>query len=133
MMDDSNEERSGHPVKLPFALRNFFNEKGYAASNIFENRTTARLKIRCEAVLHLTVTPAFLARSELDFQVLVKDMSKTGIGILCHRQLYPTESFCIELMGRQIHAAVVRCRKLGESCYEVGARISTVATEDTEE
>lgn len=113
-------------VKLPADMRDFFNEAGYVSTVLNEQRTSARLRVRCEAVIHSTYTPPFMNRVEKRARVLVKDLSKCGIGILHHQQMFPTERFCIELHERRLHVTVVRCRKLGDSCFEVGASIEAI-------
>jgi len=110
-------------VRLPEELKGYREEQGFIPSNIFENRTTARLRVRCESRFGIISSPPFVFRTESQFQVLMKDLSKYGIGIITHQQLYPLETFWVELLGKQIRASVVRCRKLGEKCFEVGGRI----------
>ena len=113
-------------VQLPAKLSDFMNEQGYAPTCQFEHRTAARLRVRCEAALSITSSPAFLQRTDFQLIVLIKDLSRSGIGILCHQQLFPVETFSVHLLDREVYASVVRCRKLGIRCYEVGASISSV-------
>ena len=113
-------------VQLPSGMSNFFNETGYIGSIIGEQRSSARLRVRCEATIQSTYTPPFLIRTETRGRVLVKDISRSGIGILFHQQMYPTERFWIELKHRRLHVTVMRCRKLGAACFEVGASIEAI-------
>ncbi|MGN6547162.1 MAG: hypothetical protein ACTHK7_19070 [Aureliella sp.] len=113
-------------VRLPPEMKNFFDESGYIATVIGEQRSSARLRVRCEALIHSTYTPPFLMRLEKRARVLVKDLSRSGIGILLHQQMYPTERFWIELNHRRLHVTVVRCRKLGDACFEIGASIEAI-------
>jgi hypothetical protein len=112
-------------VQLPPELKDFFSENGYTYA---EHRTNARLRVRGESVLTSLYVPPFAKRSATSLRVLVKDMSRSGIALLAPYQLWPTERFGVELCERWIEAEVVRCRKLGERCFEVGARIHSVAT-----
>ena len=130
MIDQHSDPCPPLLVKLPVGKSDFFREHGYAESNIFEKRGSARLRIRCEARLELTSSPPFITRTAFVWTVLVKDLSRSGLSILCHFQLYPLESFSIKLLGRDIQASVVRCRKLGASCYEIGGRISSIHLPD---
>lgn len=113
-------------VQLPPEMSNFFKETGYISTIVGEQRSCARLRVRREAVIETTYTPPFLVRFDKRARVLVKDMSRTGIGILAHQQMYPTERFWVELSDRRVHVTVVRCRKLGGACFEVGATIEAV-------
>jgi hypothetical protein len=114
-------------VRLPHSMKDFLDEQGYVASNIFENRTAARLRVRCESTLRILSSPPFVRRSEQSFQVLIKDLSKNGIGLFAHLQVYPLETFWLELLGRRIQATVVRCRKIDPFCFEVGGLIASVS------
>lgn len=113
-------------VQLPPQMSNFFSETGYVGTIIDEQRSSARLRVRCEAVIQSTYAPPFLIRPQTRGRVLVKDLSRTGIGILFHQQMYPTERFWIELQHRRLHVTVIRCRKLGDSCFEIGASIEAI-------
>lgn len=122
----------GLQVKLPPEMSNFFNETGYVTMVINEQRANARLRVRCQSVIESTYTPPFLNRTEKRAQVLVKDLSRSGIAILHHQQMYPAERFSMELHHRKLHATVVRCRKRGDSCFEIGARIDSVEAQPEE-
>jgi hypothetical protein len=113
-------------VRLPDSMKDFFREQGYISSNIFENRTSARLGVRCASALEVTNSPPFIRRTESLYQVLIKDLSKKGLGLIAHQQLYPLEEFWVELLGKRVQATVVRCRKIDAFCYEVGSRIISV-------
>lgn len=115
-------------VQLPPSLSGFFTESGYTPTTFAEHRTNARLRVRSEAVLTSLYAPPFVKRAGQALRILVKDMSRSGIGILTPHQLWPTERFGVELYSRWIEAEVVRCRKLGDKCFEVGARIRSVST-----
>ena len=62
-------------------------------------------------------------RSDCEMRVLVKDVSKCGIGLIVHEQLWPEEQVTITFMGRRAVAKIVRCRRLGKGCYECGAKL----------
>ena len=54
---------------------------------------------------------------------LIKDLSQSGVGLLYHEQLFPGEEIELELSQHVVRATVSRCRFLGPSCYEIGARV----------
>ena len=113
-------------VELPPELANFFDEGGYVSTTIFEQRSNARLRVRTISSLRILYTMPFSKRTCLRSRALIKDLSKKGIGILLHEQLWPGERFCVELLGRLIIAEVVRCRKLGHRCFEIGSVIDQI-------
>ncbi len=115
-------------VQLPPAMSNFFAEGGYTASFFSESRSNARLRVRTRATLIFIKQPSFVRRSCVTAEILIKDLSRSGVGILTHLQMWPSEEFSVELYGRLIEARVVRCKKLGELCYEVGAKVSAVTS-----
>jgi len=110
-------------VVLPSSLASFYEESGYCDPSFFEQRRATRLNIRCEAAMCIESSPANVLRTERNSTVLVKDISKRGINVLTHEQLWPEEILYIRFQCRQIRVRVVRCRCLGESCWEVGAKI----------
>ncbi|MEZ6135651.1 MAG: hypothetical protein R3C53_12145 [Pirellulaceae bacterium] len=119
-------------VKLPEDLKAFYEESGYQSSTPIEHRTNARLRIRRDAELEFIHIPNALRavtmlHSDPKVRVLIKDLSRTGIGILIHEQIFPTEEFQVTFQGRLIHATAVRCRRIAAECYEVGARVNQVA------
>jgi hypothetical protein len=113
-------------VKLPPEFSNFFEEGGYTAAYYNECRSNARLRVRKEAMISSIFVPPFAGRPRRSWRVLVKDISRTGVSVLNHEQLWPSETFSLELHGRMLTARVVRCRKLGPLCYECGAVLMTI-------
>jgi len=71
-----------------------------------------------------------LVRSESEMRVLVKDVSKCGMGLLVHEQLFPEERISVHFMGRRALATVVRCRRLGKRCYECGAKLVSFESDE---
>ncbi|MCC7337500.1 MAG: hypothetical protein IT422_20605 [Pirellulaceae bacterium] len=127
---------AGLEVILPDNLKAFFCESGYLPTTAEEARTNARLRVRSIGDILMMHTPSMLRlglteRSRRAGKVLIKDLSRTGIGVLYHQQIYPAEQFQVRFQGRLINAAAVRCRRLGDKCYETGARI--VSLEKLEE
>ncbi len=108
-------------VILPVGLASFFDESGFASPSPHERRRYARLKIRkCVDIDFLGVGGKPPRHSG---KALTSDLSKEGVGILYHEQVFPEERFKIRIGEQIITALVMRCRKLGPNCYEVGAII----------
>jgi hypothetical protein len=97
----------------------------------FENRSFNRVVAYCEGFLKITSQPRVLkeaqgSSTEICGGAVVKDISRNGIGVYFHEQLYPLQKFEVEFQGRSISALVVRCRFISKNCYEVGAIIQSV-------
>ncbi len=114
-------------VELPPDLKAFFEESGYLPTTAMEFRGNARLRVRSDATLSFLHGPANLIQGidPLPNQstILIKDLSRSGIGFLYHRQLYPTQALKVVFQGRDIETLVVRCRRLGDRCFEIGGRV----------
>ena len=124
-------------VILPPELRTFYAERGYLCTNPHEDRRFARLNVRSQAHIRFFPPPALLEASPIandqhQGTALVKDLSRTGIAILYHRQIFPGERFDVLLHGRAIDATAVRCRRVGAHCYETGAVVNCVTSESDE-
>ncbi len=124
---------AGLEVILPEDLKAFFYETGYLPTTAEEARCNARLRVRGVGDLLLTHTPPVLRdglskRTKRTGKTLIKDLSRSGIGILYHEQIFPEELFQIRFQGRLINSIAVRCRRLGVQCYEVGGRIVSLET-----
>lgn len=124
---------AGLEVILPEDLKSFFYESGYLPSTAEEARCNARLRVRSVGDILLTHTPPVLRdgltkRTKRSSKTLIKDLSRSGIGILYHEQIFPEERFQIRFQGRLINSIAVRCRRLGVQCYEVGGRIVSLET-----
>jgi hypothetical protein len=111
-------------VVLPPELDGFFEELGYTPSNPFDERRAPRLRLRCPALLEVTRTLPSARRETGLAHVLVSDVSRLGFGLLHHEQLWPEERITLWLPSHHLHATVVRCRRRGPSCYEIGAELT---------
>ena len=121
-------------VILPEELVSFYSERGYLAPKPHEDRRYARLNVRSHGNIRFfpqcfSLQFDLVASDERRGTVLVKDLSRTGISILYHRQIFPGERFDILVHGRAIDSTAVRCRRIGDQCYETGATINSVSTE----
>ncbi len=117
-------------IELPDHMADFLLEEGYLEAIYGEQRSNARLRVRCRATRVSDFVPVFVKNRTLQASVLMKDMSRSGIGLLSHEQLWPGETCWIELMQRQLHVQVVRCRKLGPKCFEVGGIITSIVSDN---
>ena len=111
-------------IVLPASLAAFFSEPGYCDSTFFEDRKLLRLRIRCKAVMAIEYSPPSIPRKVPQAIVFVKDISKQGIGIISHQQIWPEEKLLICFHGRRVRATTSRCRRIAEFCWEVGGEIT---------
>ncbi len=123
-------------VVLPAHLRVFYAEHGYHPTIATEYRHNSRMRVRSVGQIRFDAPPPGMQLPALPEgaecgTILIKDISKTGIGILYHRQIFPGEAFEVYFLNRVLKAVASRCRREGELCYETGARVLSVrAVED---
>lgn len=83
---------------------------------------------RCQGanlLVALRVGPTFPALPRLSqwWGVYLSDIGRGGVGFLHGEPLYPREQAKITLAdGKLQHIEIVRCHRLGERCYSIGAR-----------
>jgi hypothetical protein len=88
-----------------------------------DQRRFRRQPVFCAAALQHVTTIKALPRAVEWHKVVLLNVGRGGVGFLHSRQLYPSERLQLifpDLRPRYIE--VVRCRKLGSQCFEVGAQ-----------
>ncbi len=96
-------------------------ERGVVDSSPFEARRTARFRCRGTAVILLLESPINFVNQELEAAVIVRDVSRTGLGLISHQQYFPEQRLMIVLENTRIEGKVARARKLGPCCFEIGS------------
>jgi hypothetical protein len=57
--------------------------------------------------------------------IYTTDLSRKGMGLLAPLQLFPMERVNLRMSdGRECQLEIVRCRRVGNGCYECGARFA---------
>ena len=88
-----------------------------------DRRRFRRQRVFCAAALQHATTLRALPRAEEWHKIVVRDVGRGGVGFLHSQQLYPLERLRMVFPDLQTHyIEVVRCRKLGDHCFEVGAQ-----------
>jgi hypothetical protein len=88
-------------------------------------RQFPRRHLLAEAVVEYRDSLPAHPRQPARHQVIVADLSRGGLRFLHSEQLFPGELAIIQIAsGKQMSVEVARCRKIADSCYEVGARFS---------
>lgn len=113
-------------VQIPAQLRDGFETSGSAPVSPDCRRQFARLRCRStsnRAGVQCQRTFPSLNRGDTWRGVYLADISRTGLQIIHSEQLYPGENVrVIAMTGAVLEVEVVRCRRLGEACFSIGAR-----------
>lgn len=110
-------------VRLPAEWADFFEKSGPAPGAFDDRRQFPRLNLRGVAALRYRQTLPSLPRPAGWHRVYTKDICRGGLGFLHGEQLFPRERMTILLPDASSRAIeVVRCRRVGPDCYEIGAR-----------
>jgi len=117
--------RSPCLVRLPPDWSDFFEKTGLVQGVMAERRQFPRINLRSRAVLQYRQTFPSLPRPAFTYTVYTKDISRSGLAFLHGEQLYPSEQMIIILPdGKPRKIEIVRCRRIGPSCFEIGARFA---------
>lgn len=110
-------------VVLPEWWKNI--EKGKASAPIMESdlRRFLRLGAPGVAVCELLCNLPAIQRATAFMKVYTKDISRGGIGFFTSLQLYPGEDLIMWTRAGKLSYSVARCRKHGDRCFEVGAKV----------
>ena len=97
---------------LAVSEEDFFSARG----ELTECTTSRRAHER-----HFLRSPAIIKCGHQTHAVYLKDVSRTGIGLLSPVQLFPRQQFLM-LLTEQIRYRLqtIRCRRVGPKCYECG-------------
>jgi hypothetical protein len=108
---------------LPPRVREDLQRKGIGAAMHDDNRESPRFRTNGPAIFTWDSSPAAINNSRVARQVIVRDLSKTGIGILTSCQWFPQEVGKLQFAIGDMVVKVMRARRLGPRCFEIGARI----------
>lgn len=98
---------------LPDAMKDFFEHHGPMPTRPGCRRAYHRFFLRGKGILQ---------RQDAYLGVYTADASRQGICFLSPVQLLPKERCRIRLpKTKEFQIEIVRCRRVGESCYECGA------------
>ena len=119
-------------IMIPQSMSDFFDTDKSHAIMADERRRYKRWTFRNLAVLEHRQSLNDLKRSPSWYRIYTKDISISGIAFLHSEQLFPLEQMRIILPKESVkplfkdhntkYIEVLRCRKWGERCYEVGAQ-----------
>ncbi|MFQ5734903.1 MAG: hypothetical protein ACE5KM_23455 [Planctomycetaceae bacterium] len=110
-------------IELPLQWKSaYFEEKGVLHTVPDERRRFARHRFRTKGVLEIeTSLPAF-ERPPAKHAVLIRDISRSGVGFLHTEQLFPMERCRMWLPTNRTHITIYSCREFNASCFLIGAQ-----------
>lgn len=122
-----NQATEALPCEIEFPEG--WEEKQRAAGRMIdgndERRRYPRWVCRAPAAMRLQQSIPSIPRSEAWVRILLRNVSRCGTGFVHSKQLFPEEE-CLLLFpnGIQRRLKVMRCRRLGPKCFEVGGEFS---------
>ena len=108
-------------IQLTPALQDALDlERGVVDSTPFEMRGCARFRCFGKCLVTLAPSSFSMPGQEPESLAIVRDVSRTGFGIVTHQQWFPEQVLNLTLEKADITARVARVRRLGPKCYEIG-------------
>jgi hypothetical protein len=123
-------------VQIPPELRRRLKSSESSEQDHHEARGHTRVNALIEGYLRILQSPRVLRdlqhkqSSRIEAGMFVKDISRTGVGLYYHEQLFPREIVELEVQHRIMKALVVRCRYIGPKCFDIGCKVLTVHSLD---
>jgi hypothetical protein len=107
-------------VRLPPDVAKLLGAGSQAVAQTNNSRAGVRYKALRRAAVQLQGgLPAFPCDGSL-VGTIVQDFSRESMGILYHEQLFPEERLRLWMPSLSLEAKVIRCRRRGPQCYEIG-------------
>jgi hypothetical protein len=108
---------------IPQRVNEELQRKGIAATVRGDSREWPRFRTSGPAILSWLSSPVAVIKPQPTRQVIVRDLSKTGVGFLTSSEWYPEQVGKLEFAVGALTIKVMRSRRVGSRCYEIGARI----------
>ncbi len=113
---------------IPLQVKLDLRQRGEISTCNDDSRVAARYRCRGPAILKWTKSPSGLPLQFPTTQVIVRNLSRTGFSVLADRQWYPQQCAKIYFSSAIATATVIRAKRLGSRCYDIGFRIATFRT-----
>lgn len=88
-----------------------------------DHRRYARRACKLKAQLHFLNSWTREFDGGRDFEVIVRNISRTGVCFVFFRQLYPDDHVTLDFGDLLRHYRVARCRGLAANCFEIGLAV----------
>jgi hypothetical protein len=109
-------------VQLPDDPEQYFSAVGAVPSVSEDQRRYLRTQLRVVAALQYRRSLPALKRANQWYKIVMRDISRSGVSFLHSEQVFPTEQLMLVMPDCKPRCIeVMRCRRLNESCYEIGA------------
>jgi hypothetical protein len=115
---------------LPLRILEDLHRKGVAGTVHGDSRVAPRFRTNGPAILSWISSPRAMQQPQPTRQVIVRDLSKTGVGII---EWYPEQIGRLQFGMGEMTIRVMRSRRIGSRCYEIGARILKFSRQGDEE
>ena len=128
-----NELIQGHPltIAIPPQIQLELQQRGPISTCNEDVRVATRFRCKGPAVLEWVESPSGLPLQFPTSQVIVRNLSRTGFSVLADRQWFPEQIVKIYFSTAIVTAKVVRARRLGSRCYDIGFRIVHYKIQET--
>lgn len=129
-----NDLIRGHPLTLaiPPQIQLELQQRGPISTCDEDVRVATRFRCRGPAILEWMESPSGLPIQFPTSQVIVRNLSRTGFSVLAERQWFPEQIVKIYFSTAFVTARVVRARRLGSRCYDIGFRMVSFRNLETE-
>jgi len=98
-----------------------------------DRRRFPRKSCVVDGVMQYQRTYPWLRRSNGYYRVMIRDVSRGGIGFLHSEEMFPDEKArFVFLNGTERGLIVKRCRRIGPKCYQIGAEFDEVLSDLSE-
>jgi len=112
-------------IAIPPSVQLELRQRGPMATRDGDVRVAPRFRCKGPAILQWLESPSGLPIQHPTSQVIVRNLSRTGFSVLVDRQWFPEQVANIQFFTAIATAKVVRARRLGSRCYDIGFRILT--------
>jgi hypothetical protein len=99
------------------------------AAVVEEQRRFARRDCKLRAWLQVLQTWDANFGSVREFEVMIRNISRTGACFLYIKQLYPDDRITLNFGDMVRHYRVARCRRISLNVYEIGVAVCAAPTE----
>jgi len=108
-------------IQLPDQFADLENRRGVLPAQALDMRRTTRLYCPGKLLIESFASLPSVPRNHQYVVGYSIDISASGIRFLHDTELYPGEQVTLWTSAQRLTGTVVRCRRLNELCYEVGA------------
>ena len=117
-------------LELPANWEESQRASGHLVGDHSDERRYPRKACHIHAALCVRETLPAIRRELVWTRILLRNISRCGTGFLHSEQLFPDEEAVIVFPnGSQRIIKVMRCRRLGPKCFEVGSEFTSVSGE----